>query len=88
MAYSNSGLAFAAYIGENVTGTPLKEYAREQVFLPLAMETSTFLVPQSADLLAKGYKPDGISEAPYEHIIIRPSGVSTCRRGRWPAICA
>lgn len=74
MSYSNSGPAVAAYIVEKSTETPFEEYAREQVFLPLGMETSTFHVPQDAGLLAKGYESDGVSEAPYEHIIMRPSG--------------
>ncbi|WP_419933867.1 serine hydrolase domain-containing protein [Candidatus Palauibacter sp.] len=74
MAYNNSGPSVAAYIVEKVTGTPFEEYAREQVFVPLGMETSTFHVPRGADLLAKGYEPDGVGEAPYEHIIMRPSG--------------
>ena len=74
MAYNNSGPSVAAYIVEKITGTPFEEYAREQVFLPLGMETSTFRFPQDADLLAKGYQADGVSEAPYEHIIMRPSG--------------
>ena len=74
MSYSNSGPSVAAYIVEKVTGTPFEEYVREQVFVPLGMETSTFHVPRDAALLAKGYGPDGVSEAPYEHIIMRPSG--------------
>ncbi len=74
MSYSNSGPSVAASIVEKSTGTPFEEYVREQVFLPLGMETSTFYVPQGASLLAKGYVPDGVSEAPYEHIIMRPSG--------------
>ena len=74
MAYNNSGPSFAAYIVEKVTGTPFEEYAREQVFLPLGMETVTFRMPQGTALLAKGYESDGVSEAPYEHIIMRPSG--------------
>ena len=74
MSYNNSGPSVAAYVVEKVTGTPFGEYAREQVFVPLGMETSTFYVPQGASLLAKGYEPDGVSEAPYEHIIMRPSG--------------
>ena len=74
MAYSNSGPSFAAYIVEKVSGTPFEEYAREQVFLPLGMETATFQVPRGTALMAKGYESDGVSEAPYEHIIMRPSG--------------
>ena len=74
MAYNNSGPSVAAYIVEKVTGMPFEEYAREQVFLPLGMETATFQVPRSTTPVAKGYESDGVSEAPYEHIIMRPSG--------------
>lgn len=74
MAYNNSGPSVAAYIVEKVAGTPFEEYAREQVLLPLGMETATFQVPRSTIPVAKGYESDGVSEAPYEHILMRPSG--------------
>jgi len=74
MVYNNSGPSVDAYIVEKVTGTHFEEYAREQVFLPLGMETATFEVPRGTTLMAKGYDSDGVSEAPYEHIIMRPAG--------------
>ena len=74
MSYSNSGPAFAAYVVEKVTGTPFEDYAREQLFLPLGMETVTFRMPQGTVLLAQGYESEGVSEVPYQHDIMSPSG--------------
>ena len=44
------------------------------MFEPLGMENSTFHFPADAALPAKGYEPDGVTEARYDHIIVRPSG--------------
>ena len=74
MSYSNSGPSIAAYVVEKITGKTFEEYVREHVFDPLGMETSTFHFPRDADLPAKGYEADGVSEARYDHIIVRPSG--------------
>ena len=74
MSYSNSGPAIAAYVVEKITGQTFEDYARVHVLDPLGMESSTFHFPQDADLLAKGYEADGVSEAGYDHIIVRPSG--------------
>ena len=74
MSYSNSGPAIAAYVVEKITGTPFEDHVREHVFDPLGMERSTFHFPRDAALLAKGYEADGVREAGYDHIIVRPSG--------------
>ena len=74
MSYSNSGPAVAAYIVEKITGRTFEDYVHEHVLEPLGMDSSTFHFPPDAALLAKGYEPDGVSEANYDHIIIRPSG--------------
>ena len=74
MSYSNSGPPIAAYIVEKITGKPFEDYVREHVFDPLGMESSTFHFPRDAALLAKGYEADGVREASYDHIIVRPSG--------------
>ena len=74
MSYSNSGPAIAAYIVEKLTGGNFEDYVREQVFDPLRMENSTFRLPDDPALLAKGYGADGVTEANYDHIILRPSG--------------
>ena len=74
MSYSNSGPAIAAYIVEKITGRTFEDYVREHVLEPLGMDSSTFHFPPDAALRAKGYDADGVSEANYDHIIIRPSG--------------
>ena len=74
MSYSNSGPAIAAYVVEKLAGKAFEDYVREHVFAPLGMDSSTFRFPQDAALLAKGYAADGVREAGYDHIIVRPSG--------------
>ena len=74
MSYSNSGPSIAAYVVEKITGKDFEDYVREHVFDPLGMESSTFHLRRDAALMAKGYEADGVSEANYEHIIVRPSG--------------
>ena len=77
MSYSNSGPAIAAYVVEKITGKAFEDYVREHVFAPLGMDSSTFRFPRDprdAALLAKGYEADGVREAGYDHIIVRPSG--------------
>ena len=74
MSYSNSGPPIAAYVVEKLSGQTFEDYVREQVFDPLGMQRSTFHFPQDAALLAKGYEADGVREANYDHIIVRPSG--------------
>lgn len=74
MSYSNSGPGIAAYIVEKLTGEDFEDYVREQVFDPLGMENSTFRFPRDPALMAKGYGANGVTEANYDHIIVRPSG--------------
>ena len=73
-SYSNSGPAIAAYVVEKITGTTFEDHVREHVFNPLGMESSTFHFPRDATLMAKGYEADGVTEARYDHIILRPPG--------------
>ena len=51
-----------------------EDHVREHVFDPLGMEGSTFHFPRDATLMAKGYEADGVTEARYDHIILRPPG--------------
>lgn len=74
MSYSNSGPAVAAYTVEKITGRTFEDYVREHVLDPLGMRSSTFRFPQDATRMAKGYAADGVTEARYDHIIVRPSG--------------
>jgi len=75
MSYSNSGPVVAAYVVENITGQPFEEFIQQNLFEPLAMETADFFLTTAVEArLAKSYKADGVSEIPYSHIIMRPSG--------------
>ena len=74
MSYSNSGPAIAAYVLEKTADRIFEDYAREHVLDPLGMDSSTFRFPRDATLMAKGYEADGVTEARYDHIIVRPSG--------------
>jgi CubicO group peptidase (beta-lactamase class C family) len=76
-AYSNYGLSLAGYIVERVSGVPLKEYVRYQIFRPLQMEHSTFDQPLPEDLLpdmSNGYKTASGPGGGFEFIQAVPAG--------------
>ena len=75
MAYSNPGYAVAGYLIEVIAGRPYHEYIRDEIFLPLGMTTSSFvLTPDDHAVLASGYA--GAEGAPvgYPAIHLRPAG--------------
>ncbi len=75
MSYCNSGPAFAAYVVEKVAGQPFEEFVQANLFDPLGMTTASFfLTDEVEEKLAKGYGSDGVTELPYWHIGMRPSG--------------
>jgi len=54
--YSNHGYALAAFVVEEVSGIPFDEYVSENIFKPLAMYQSRYLVaPPVPEDLATGY---------------------------------
>lgn len=74
-SYSNAGPAVAAYAAEKAAGQSFEELVQENLFSPLRMETASFfLTPTAEERLARSYQPDGVTEMPYTHIIMRPSG--------------
>lgn len=77
-SYSNYGTALAAYIVQEVSGTPFPLYVEQNIYLPLGMGMSSFLQPPPGltDLLATGYVPGpGISIAqPFEWVQAYPAG--------------
>jgi CubicO group peptidase (beta-lactamase class C family) len=74
-SYCNSGPAFAAYVVEKVTGQPFEDFVQANWFDPLGMTTASFfLTDEVEEKLAKGYGSDGVTELPYWHIGMRPSG--------------
>jgi CubicO group peptidase (beta-lactamase class C family) len=74
MSYCNVGPAIAAYILEKKTGKSFEEFVQENIFDPLGMKTASFFYPTEKDLMSKGYKNDGITEAMYDHIFGRCAG--------------
>jgi CubicO group peptidase (beta-lactamase class C family) len=81
MSYANSGPPIAAYALEQATGRLFEDYVRERVFDVLQMHNSTFYFPDEPEMMSKGYKDDGATEANYDHITIRPSGAMNSSAG-------
>jgi CubicO group peptidase (beta-lactamase class C family) len=73
-SYSNVGPVVAAYVVEAVTGRRFEEFVEEQLFEPLAMKNSSFYYPKETDLMATGYRDDGVTPVAYDHIAYRPAG--------------
>ncbi len=73
-SYCNVGPAIAAHVVATVSGQSFEEFVDANVFGPLGMETSSFYFPDEAELMAKGYGSDGMTEVPYDHIALRPAG--------------
>lgn len=74
-SYSNVGPAFAAYLLEKVTGQVYESYVQKTFFQKLGMDTATLLFSPEMDArLTRLYRPDGKTEIPYFHFLMRPSG--------------
>jgi len=57
--YSNYGVGLGSYIVERVSGEPFEQYVAEHIFVPLAMNHSTFSQPPQRDLAdfpSEGYR--------------------------------
>ena len=77
MTYSNTGMALAGYVIEQVSGETFDEYISNHIFEPLGMERSTYAYP--ADLIpdmAIGHEPMPGPATPMEvwHLNQRPTG--------------
>ena len=78
-AYSNYGVALAGYIVEQVSGMPFEQYVGENIFQPLAMDSTTFSQPPPKPLaaeMATGYIQTGNLPLPkeFEYITLFPAG--------------
>lgn len=70
MAYSNSGVAVAAYVVEQITGQPFEQYVTENLFTPIGMSTATYFPNKKVvQLHSQNNVPDA-----YSNILFRPSG--------------
>lgn len=74
-AYSNPGYAVAGYLVERVSGRPYEEYIRDEIFVPLGMEASSFvLTAADRERLARGYRDRTGPPVAIEQIYLRPAG--------------
>jgi CubicO group peptidase (beta-lactamase class C family) len=76
-AYSNYGAALAGYIVQRVSGVPLNEYIKHNIFEPLGMTHSSFeqpLPPQLAPSMSDGYKLGSGDAKQFETIMAWPAG--------------
>lgn len=72
-SYCNSGPPVAAYVVQKITGQDFEDYAREQFFEPMGMETISYR--RSPDVEQHGVTLyDGGEPQNYWHISMRPSG--------------
>lgn len=58
ISYSNYGIALAAYIVEKAAGVPFDLYAKENIFIPLEMNHTTFDQFQDSIFVSKAYNSD------------------------------
>jgi len=78
VSYSNYGIALAAYAVERAAGRDFAEFCREQIFLPLGMEHTTFEHMHDIAYVAKPYLPDGRETLePFINLYPEGSAVST-----------
>ncbi|MDX1436332.1 MAG: serine hydrolase [Anaerolineales bacterium] len=64
--YNDHEVALAGYLVEQVSGMPFEEYARTNIFAPLDMDSSSFLLsPEASANAARGYPVDSGPEGAY-----------------------
>lgn len=73
MSYCNSGPPVAAYIVEKLTGQKFEDFVRQNLFLPIGMNTATYFEPPPG-AAATLYHDDGKTPYQYWHILMRPAG--------------
>jgi len=76
-AYANHGFATLGQLVEDISGRPFAEYMRENVFTPLGMDRTDYLLSERVrDTLAQGYRMTrkGLKPIPFREIIVGPAG--------------
>ena len=77
-AYSNYSFALAAYVVEKAMGQDFGDFCRERIFLPLAMNHTTFAYMHDVAYISKPYLPDGRETLePYMNLYPEGSAIST-----------
>ncbi len=78
VSYSNYGIALAAYVVEEVSGQDFAAFCLEKIFLPLAMQRTTFEYMQDIVYVSKPYLPNGQETLePYINLYPEGSAIST-----------
>ena len=72
-SYCNVGPVIAARVVEIATGRSFEEFVRDEIFVPMEMNTSSFSYPLDTALMATGYEHDGATPVPYDYVAYRPS---------------
>ena len=85
MAYCNSGPSVAAYIVEKVTGKRFEDYVRENLFVPIGMQTATYFQPTQE--FSVTYQTDGKTPILIQTLSIAPLVPSMLPQVTWPIIC-
>lgn len=76
-SYANHGFATMGQLVEDISGRPFAEYMRENVFAPLGMDRTDYLLNDRVrDTLAQGYrmKRNGLQPIPYRDIVPGAAG--------------
>jgi CubicO group peptidase (beta-lactamase class C family) len=73
MSYCNSGPAVAGAIVEKLTGRRFEDYISENFFLPIGMQTATYMPPTTTPATTL-YHDDGKTPFKYWHVLLRPAG--------------
>lgn len=74
--YSNYGIALAGYIAERVSRKPFAELARDSIFQPLGMTTSSF-VPAKSTATPYEWTGSGYRALPLDYLQDAPAGMQT-----------
>ena len=76
-AYANHGFATLGQLVEDISGRPFGEYMRENVFAPLKMDRTDYLLSERVHgTFAQGYRMTrhGLRPIPFREIIVGPAG--------------
>jgi CubicO group peptidase (beta-lactamase class C family) len=75
MSYSNPGYGVAGLILETVSGMPYETYIDKEIFTPLGMANSTFVLNDDSERsLAQGYTGPNGTPVGFRRIYLRPAG--------------
>lgn len=72
-AYANPGYGVAAYLVEKISGQEYRQYVRDNIWKPLAMDETFWDATDAGAAMATGYGDDGLPR-PFDEISLYPAG--------------